>query len=171
MRITAIFKRESLVFTCGTAVNAYFHFFHRALSSSARELWEPRQTSLHRLGENDLSKLSAFDQTLRLLIANKLKDKTDHSNKPTTYTIVQEVLKENDTFELSFEDDAANFTAFTQGEVIAKDDQHAVTAEQTGDCIVFPNADVNIGARALVIARPLENLATNTHKESYHEED
>ncbi|MFK8022177.1 MAG: succinylglutamate desuccinylase [Pseudomonadales bacterium] len=120
-------------------------------------------------GENDLSKLSAFDQTLRLLIANKLKDKTDHSNKPTTYTIVQEVLKENATFELSFEDDAANFTAFTQGDVIAKDGQHSVTAEQTGDCIVFPNANVNIGARALVIARPLENLETNTHKESSHE--
>lgn len=119
-------------------------------------------------GENDVSKLRAFEQTLRQLMANKPDEGTGPSSKPAVYTIVEEVLKKSNAFEFCFNDDTANFTAFKQGDMIAKDAQQSVTVAQTGDCIVFPNANVNIGARAVVIARP---QATDTHMESDYEKN
>ena len=62
-----------------------------------------------------------------------------------------------DGFSISlFADDVENFTGFAKGELLAIDGQTRYEAEVDGEAIIFPNADVALGQRALLTVIPMQ---------------
>lgn len=107
-------------------------------------------------GENDQTKFAASKQTLINLIAGKEVDTTNFDASNYQFmSVYKEVIKHNPSFELNFADDVANFTAFEKGQVLAMEDGNPVCADQDGEAIVFPNAQVADGQRALLTVIPI----------------
>ena len=106
-------------------------------------------------GENDMSQFSAIKQSLIQLIANQEVSYTPFDETQfNIYEIFQIIKRNNTVFTLNFADDVENFTDFPVGFVLAKDGNIDVKVKQTGEAIIFPNADVAIGQRALLTVVP-----------------
>jgi succinylglutamate desuccinylase len=106
-------------------------------------------------GDNDQSKFAAAKQTLAdLLKGNEFAADAFDDQNYQLMTVYREINKHDDSFELCFADDLANFTQFKKGDVIAKEAGKDIVVEQDGEAIVFPNAHVAIGQRALLMVLP-----------------
>jgi succinylglutamate desuccinylase len=112
-------------------------------------------------GENDQTKFAASKQTIINLISGQEVDihQFDASNYQFM-SVHKEVVKHNDSFKLTFSDDVANFTAFNQGDVFAIEDDVQIKADTNGEAIVFPNANVANGQRAMLTVIPV-NIDNN----------
>ncbi len=108
-------------------------------------------------GENDMKKFLAIDKTLRNLISAQDVRLPKYEECPLEiYNVNQTIIKQQEDFALHFDADAPNFTAFPKGSVLASETQHVYHAQIDGEAIVFPNADVPIGQRALLTVVPYE---------------
>lgn len=108
-------------------------------------------------GENDLANFAATENTLTALISDKdLKTKPYHSDDFNCFDVYRMVDRQTDDFSLNFSDGCENFTDFPVGYVLAQDGdkQHIVDTE--GEAIIFPNAGVAIGQRALLTVVPID---------------
>ena len=80
---------------------------------------------------------------------------------PVLFRISQSIPRSEEHFTLHFSDDTPNFTPFNQGAILASEfneQGHCVkqfTAQQDSEAIVFPNAKVAIGQRALLTVVPI----------------
>lgn len=106
-------------------------------------------------GENDMSQFADAQRTLKALITGKdlaLKayDEADFG----IYEIDQTINRTHENFVLHFPDDAKNFTDYPVGYLLATDGdiEHHVRTE--GESIIFPNANVALGQRALLTVKP-----------------
>lgn len=106
-------------------------------------------------GQNDMQKFTAVQTTLQRLVveANPSFDEFDES-KMAIYRVNQVINKYQDDFTLHFADDIPNFTDFKQGHVLATETGATYTSQQDGEAIVFPNAHVALGQRALLTVVP-----------------
>ncbi|KPD24982.1 MULTISPECIES: succinylglutamate desuccinylase [Idiomarina] len=112
-------------------------------------------------GENDRSKFAAAEQTLRRLISEDSLDfGSFEPNKHFIFKEAQTINRMNEDFELNFADDVANFTSFDKGDLLARDGDENLYAQHDGEHIIFPNAKVALGQRALltVVRVPTESL-------------
>lgn len=106
-------------------------------------------------GQNDMSRFTAVRESLSLLLSQQeLALKGYAAEDFQLYRINQEIAKQSADFRLHFADDVANFTDYAQGTVLASDGDKTYMAEQDGEAIVFPNADVALGQRALLTVLP-----------------
>ena len=72
------------------------------------------------------------------------------------FRVIDELRRVSADFSLGFGDDVANFTAFDVGTVIARDAEAGETIVADAPVyVVFPNAHVERGARAALLARPV----------------
>lgn len=113
-------------------------------------------------GENDRSHFAAAENALRQLVGQA--EPALPAFDPDQHVVFQEaqtINREHEQFELSFADDVANFTAFDKGEILAIDGGAEIRAQHDAEHIIFPNAKVAIGQRALltVVRIPTEDLA------------
>ena len=70
------------------------------------------------------------------------------------YEISQVIDRHHEDFSLTFDDDVENFTDFPKGHVLAIDGGNEVKTQQDGEAIIFPNANVAIGQRAMLTVTP-----------------
>ena len=108
-------------------------------------------------GENDMENFAGVSQTLTRFISGEdlaLKDyqKEDFS----IFEIYQTINREGENFALHFADDVENFTDFPEGYLLATDDDIEHRVKKAGEAIIFPNADVAIGQRALLTVIPTD---------------
>lgn len=112
-------------------------------------------------GENDMSRFTDADTMFRKLISTSELDlpKFD-SNRHHVYDVSRSIDRTAEDFRLNFADNVANFTEFELGHLLAVDGENEYTVEQPGERIIFPNAKVALGQRALltVVPMPVENL-------------
>ncbi len=102
-----------------------------------------------RLGENDLSRLVAFDLALRDLVS---RETPEHLPKnPVIYRVSRTIVRMHDDFDFRFGEDVENFTAFMHGEVFGHDGDKPLMAKNEGEAVVFPNRHVAIGQRAALM--------------------
>lgn len=108
-------------------------------------------------GKNDLSRMSGIQHTMECLLCGKewREDNFDVS-VIDTYVVHQSINRETENFELNFADDVKNFTDFPKGYVLATDDGKPHCIDQEGELIVFPNAKVQLGHRAILTIVPLD---------------
>jgi succinylglutamate desuccinylase len=83
---------------------------------------------------------------------------------PAIFDIAQTILRDDELFALNFAADTPNFTAFAQGAVLATSGtaQRPITVQAPQEYIVFPNANVAVGQRALLTVTPLALSALST---------
>ncbi|WP_325049924.1 succinylglutamate desuccinylase [Pseudidiomarina tainanensis] len=112
-------------------------------------------------GENDMSRFADADAMFRKLISTTEIDlPAFDSNRHHVYDVSRSIDRTAEDFRLNFADDVANFTEFELGHLLAVDGENEYTVEQPGERIIFPNAKVALGQRALltVVPMPVENL-------------
>ena len=80
------------------------------------------------------------------------------NNPVKRFSVAGEVIKHSEHFRLCFPSDTVNFTEFDIGDVLATDKGYEYIVANGGERILFPNENVAIGQRALVIIRPEDNL-------------
>lgn len=106
-------------------------------------------------GENDMTKFTQVKTTLTALVSGEnLQLKPFNEADFHIYEIHQIINRTQDNFQLNFADDVENFTDFPKGSVIAIDGDKEVITQVEGEAIIFPNADVAIGQRALLTVIP-----------------
>jgi succinylglutamate desuccinylase len=106
-------------------------------------------------GENDMAKFSQVKKTLTRLVSGQdlcLKDYDE--NDFSIYEIYQTINRQGESFSLNFSDDVENFTDFPKGTVLALDGDKEIKTDIEGEAIIFPNANVAIGQRALLTVIP-----------------
>ena len=105
-------------------------------------------------GENDLGDFALLTTGLEDAITGNETVSGDEK-LAQRFRVAGEVLKQTEDFRLCFPSNIANFTEFEIGEVLATDKDYQYVVSNSGERILFPNENVAIGQRALVIIRPL----------------
>lgn len=102
-----------------------------------------------RLGQNDLSKLAAFDHAMRVFISGEEFSATER--KSVIYRVSRTIVRMNEDFGFVFAEDVANFTSFVHGEVFGHDGDKPLMAKNDEEAIIFPNIHVAVGQRAALM--------------------
>lgn len=106
-------------------------------------------------GENNMAKFSQVKETLTRLVSGQALQLTDFDeNDFSIYEIYQTINRQGESFSLNFSDDVENFTDFPKGTVLAVDGGIEIKTNVEGEAIIFPNANVAIGQRALLTVIP-----------------
>jgi succinylglutamate desuccinylase len=106
-------------------------------------------------GENDMTKFIQVKESLtRLISGQDLRLKDYDESDFSIYEIYQTINREGQNFSLNFSDNVENFTDFPKGTVLALDDDKEIKTDVEGEAIIFPNANVAIGQRALLTVIP-----------------
>ena len=88
---------------------------------------------------------------LVLLLGNAQdEDRTVGVDALVVYQVAQQIFKTKADFRLNFAANIANFTPYSQGSVLAIEDGHIFHVNAEREMILFPNANVELGARALL---------------------
>lgn len=104
-------------------------------------------------GNNDLAALMPFK---RFLVSRLAGQSPAHASagRITYFRMFSEVKRYGPDFELTLDHEAPNFTRFEPGQLIAQDPGYGDTyIEDEPAYVVFPNAKVERGARAALLAR------------------
>lgn len=111
-------------------------------------------------GQNDMSRFEDARKAITQLITQAEYAPTVDMNELDIYRVNQVINRNEEQFTLHFDDDTPNFTDYPKGTVLASEPGKEYIAEQDGEAIVFPNAKVAIGQRALLTVVPttLEKL-------------
>ncbi|MEC9277217.1 MAG: succinylglutamate desuccinylase, partial [Pseudomonadota bacterium] len=111
-------------------------------------------------GQNDMSRFEDARKAITQLITQAEYAPTVDMNELDIYRVNQVINRNEEQFTLHFDDDTPNFTDYPKGTVLASETGKEYVAEQDGEAIVFPNAKVAIGQRALLTVVPttLEKL-------------
>ncbi len=113
-------------------------------------------------GQNDMARFAKADASLRALIsALPVKTGTFDNDKFNMYQVYRSIVKQTQDFKLHFADDIENFTSYPPGTLLATDGDIEYRVEHEGEALIFPNAKVAEGQRAMLMVRPcsvLDNL-------------
>lgn len=105
-------------------------------------------------GENDLAPLTPMGRLLKALIEGRPPAEADPAGM-AFFRVAQEIRREAEDFRLCFADDTPNFTEFAPGTRLATDSVAGdITVGETPLRVVFPNAAVELGARAALLVSP-----------------
>ena len=155
-------KKEQLQFlkACGVSTillsnspTTTFSYF------SAREFGADAFTvelgKVYPFGENNMSNFTQVKETLTLFISGKPLALSEFNEKDFNIFVISQIInRTEESFSLNFADDVKNFTDFPLGYVLAYDGEEAIKVKQEGEAIIFPNAQVAIGQRALLTVVP-----------------
>ena len=122
--------------------NTYTHFTADAFGANACTL---ELGKVRPFGENDLARFAHADEAVRALVAGGVRHAAP---MPRVFTVIGQITKQSDAFELFMADDVANFTAYEKGTVLARDGDYRYTVSHGEERIVFPNRTVKPGLRA-----------------------
>ncbi|MAD74428.1 MAG: succinylglutamate desuccinylase [Rheinheimera sp.] len=113
-------------------------------------------------GQNDMARFAKADSSLRALICNKpVKSGAFDHSQFNMYQVYRSIIKQTEDFKLHFADDIENFTSYPLGSLLATDGNIEYRVEQEGEALIFPNANVAIGQRAMLMVVPssvIDNL-------------
>ena len=108
-------------------------------------------------GQNDMSRFSDVQACLqKLMCALRIEFKPFDNADYHIYRVNQVINKQQADFRLNFPDDLPNFSAFALNDLLAEESGQQYKAQHEGEAVVFPNADVAIGQRALLTVVPTE---------------
>lgn len=117
-------------------------------------------------GQNDLSHFAPADRAVRALVSGRALERA--AAMPRVFTVVDQITKRTDAFELRLTTDAPNFTELVKGTVLARDGDYRYVVTRDGERIVFPNPAVKPGLRAglIVLETTAEALTAGTSRAS-----
>jgi succinylglutamate desuccinylase len=156
--------RISAVLLHTTKGNTYSHFTAQACGADACTL---ELGKVRPFGENDLTRFEGADLAVRALLAGtRLGSRINAQDDtpaalPRVFTVVDQLTKQSDAFELLLAPDVPNFTPLAKGTLLARDGDYQYTVQRDEERIVFPNPTVKPGLRAglLVVDTTAETLS------------
>lgn len=101
-------------------------------------------------GQNRLEDFFECETMLSTLLRGK--EPAAATREVAIYQVSRVINRTQPDFELAFADDLPNFTAFAPHQLVARDGDQQFYAEQEGEVIIFPNAKVQLGHRAALLA-------------------
>ncbi|UYV18195.1 succinylglutamate desuccinylase [Halomonas qaidamensis] len=105
-------------------------------------------------GKNDMTALTPMLTLISSLSAG-LEPPTKPAETMTFFQVKHELIRKSATFSLCFDEDVPNFSRFEPGTCLAKDSVAGdFIVGDTPLYVVFPNAHVEIGARAALLVVP-----------------
>ncbi|HDZ45418.1 hypothetical protein LCGC14_0193460 [marine sediment metagenome] len=106
-------------------------------------------------GQNDMASLKPMGKLLSALSEGQPPPST--STSPMLFFQVHhELIRQTDAFQLCFAEDTANFSRFEPGTLLAQDGEAGdFWVRDTPLYVVFPNANVEVGARAALLVAPI----------------
>lgn len=99
-------------------------------------------------GSNDHTQFTGIRRALETLVSGEPLPVREATAPLMHYRVVQDVIRSEDDFRLFIPADALNFTAFTQGFVIAQESGKTYRVEAEEEVVLFPNPNVALGLRA-----------------------
>ncbi|SFU76864.1 succinylglutamate desuccinylase [Halomonas korlensis] len=106
-------------------------------------------------GANDLPSLAPMGRLLGALIDGREPPSADPSGM-AFFRVEHELMRQSEAFRLCFADDTPNFTEFAPGTRLAEGSaDDGFTVGQQPLRVVFPNANVELGARAALLVSPV----------------
>ncbi|WP_096739583.1 succinylglutamate desuccinylase [Pseudoalteromonas atlantica] len=134
-----------------TTFSYYSSFVHGADSFTV-ELGQVKP-----FGENDMVRFAKTKQTLTALISQKeVQYPQFNASDFELFAVHRTINRTQQDFSFPFSDDAENFTGFAKGELLATDGDTPYYADVEGEAIIFPNAHVALGQRALLTVIPMQ---------------
>ena len=97
-------------------------------------------------GQNDLTQFSAAYQALKALLSGGVLPEVQGA--PLRYRVAQQITRLSEAFVLHMGSDTLNFTAFTQGTLLAEDGDTSYQVQYPQEYVLFPNPNVALGLRA-----------------------
>lgn len=159
---SAVYNKVQLAFLASSGIGAvllshqptttfsyYSHAVHGAHSFTV-ELGK-----VYPFGKNDLSCFTDLEKSLTLLIQDGVLAQGSLSDM-SIFSVLNALVKDDESYELSIAEDVKNFTQFEKGYVLANSEKSQYQVEKTGDAIVFPNTNLPVGQRAGLMVRPME---------------
>ncbi len=139
-----------------TKGNTYSHFTADVCGALACTL---ELGKVRPFGRNDLTRFAGADRAVRNLVAGRAGD--ENAPLPRVFTVIDQITKQSDAFELLLAADVPNFTPFEKDTLLARDGDYRYAVRHDEERIVFPNPTVKPGLRAglLVIDTTDETLA------------
>ena len=108
-------------------------------------------------GENDMANFAGVRGSLKALISGQALTLAEYNKDNFSFFEIDQIIdRHHQKFTLHFANDVENFTDFPIGTVIATDGEQQITTKQLGEAIIFPNANVAIGERAMLTVVPVE---------------
>lgn len=156
------YRKDQLQFLAASGINtillahaptttfSYFSAYRFGADAFTVELGKVRP-----FGENDPKRLALLQDNLVALIQGQaLRLAPLEECELNVFQATREILRLEEDFELTFPDDQANFSTFPVGHVLARDGEKPYPVEVEGEAIIFPNAKVALGQRALLLVAP-----------------
>ena len=108
-------------------------------------------------GENDMANFTGVKTNLTALVSGQSLELMEYKKDDFSFFEIDQIIdRHHEDFKLHFADDVENFTDFPIGTVIATDGEQEIKTKKQGEAIIFPNANVAIGQRALLTVIPVE---------------
>lgn len=105
-------------------------------------------------GHNDLPPLTPLGDLLAALLEGREPLRAPPA-RMAYFRVEHELMRESAAFHLAFPEDTPNFTIFAPGTLLAEDGLAGETrVGETPLAVVFPNAAVEVGARAALLVQP-----------------
>ncbi|MFI0471811.1 succinylglutamate desuccinylase [Halomonas sp. HMF6819] len=109
-------------------------------------------------GQNDLAPLTPMLELIQALGAGETPQ--EGAEPPRFFKVEHELMRRSQAFTLCFDEDVANFTRFEPHTKLAQDEEAGdFIVGETPLHVVFPNARVEIGARAALLVTPVATQA------------
>ncbi len=106
-------------------------------------------------GQNDMTRFAKARCALRQLVSEAEVDTICFDEQQfRLYQVYRAINKQTQEFKLHFADDVQNFTTYPVGTLLATDGDTEYRVERDGEAIIFPNAKVAIGQRAMLMVVP-----------------
>lgn len=158
-------KKEELSFLLSCGVNTImmmkspattFSYFSSSMFNA--DAFTIELGKVRPFGENDMSRFEKAKNTLTQLISKETIVFPEFNFADfELFEVHRTINRTQEDFRFPFSDSAANFTGFAKGELLATDGDTDYFAEVDGEAIIFPNAKVALGQRALLTVIPLQN--------------
>ncbi|ETI58298.1 succinylglutamate desuccinylase [Marinomonas profundimaris] len=157
----AIYNQQQLAFLAASGIDAVLlshqsttTFSYYSYATHGAHAFTVELGKVQPFGENDLSNFAALEDSLSLLLENGVLAQASMSEM-RIFTVLDSLVKDDDSYKLGIEADVKNFTQFEQGYRLAYSEKSEYLVQQTGDAIVFPNTNLPIGQRAGLMVRPV----------------
>lgn len=106
-------------------------------------------------GDNDMTNFQAMTNNLSALISDTVISLKSFDNEDfNLFKALGDITKVSDKFELYIADEASNFTDYPVNTLLSNDSGEEYRTSLPGESIVFPNANVGNGQRAVLMVVP-----------------
>lgn len=168
-RGNAPYSEEQIVLLASAGIYAIlFHheatttFSYFSSSNFGAEAFTIELGRVQPMGKNDLTKLDQLKRVLTQLISKESVTIPNLDlNKLNLYQVSRSINKGAVDFSFNFAWNIKNFTSFKQGELLAQEQGREYKVEAAEETVVFPNAAVPVGQRALLCLTPVTTASLN----------